>query len=179
MSQKFQTIAVFGSADPDVAPEAKKTALALGKYLAEKGIKVITGGSVGVPGLVIQSAKENGAITEGFFPDHDPVSHSKRSDNQGIEYFDTYRFIPTFTARSLAMISEADGAVLINGRIGTLSEFCMAVEEGLPIAVVLGTGGIADELENIIAIAKKEYHSKIIFDRDYSRAIDRLLEAIH
>lgn len=175
---KTPAIVIFSSANPEVSEDVTRVAEGIGKYLAEKGVRVLTGGSLGVPGVVIRSAKENGAHTEGYFPDHDPVSHSKRFDNQSIEYFDTYRFIPSFSGRSLAMIEAADAAIVLNGRIGTLSEFCMAVEEALPTAVIAGTGGISDELERIVSIANKEFPGKVIFDSDYKNAIDLLIEEV-
>ena len=58
------------------------------------------------------------------------------------------------------MIKSVNGVLVINGRIGTLSEFTIALEEGLNIGVIKGTGGIVDHLEYIILIAKKNLRIK-------------------
>lgn len=173
--KKSHAIAVFSSANTEVDSKNQKLAAAIGKYLAEKKMKVVSGGSLGIPAIVIQSAKQAGATTEGFFPDYDPVSHTKRMDNLDLKYFDIYHFSPGFTERSLSMLKNIDGALVLNGRIGTLSEFCMAVEEGIPIAIIRETGGISDELDRIVKIAQKEFPEKVIFEKDYKKAIDTLV----
>ncbi len=74
------------------------------------------------------------------------------------------------------MIKSIDGAIVLNGRVGTLSEFTIAIEEGLPISVLEGTGGITDHLKKIIKISKKKYlKDKIYFTSSYKKAIDNLI----
>lgn len=176
MKSKQYSIAIFGSADAKLSKKFQILATDIGAYLAKKKAKVVTGGCLGITEYVIKSAKNAGARTEAYFPDHDPLSHSKRLDNLNLKYFDTYHFIPGFTDRSLTMIKKVDAAIVLNGRIGTLSEFTIAIEEGLPVAVIKNSGGISDELERIIKIAKKEFSSKIIFEKNFKKAIDDLID---
>ena len=175
MNNKKYKIAIFSSARPHVDDEVLELSHMIGKYLAENNILVVTGGCLGVPGEVVKSVKENGGVTEAYFPDFDPSSHSIRHDNLDVKYFDLYKFIPGFTERSVKMIEDVDGAIVLNGRMGTLSEFSIAAEEGLPLAVVKGSGGITDQLEHIIEIAEKEYATPIYFNSDYRQAIDSLV----
>lgn len=169
-------LAILGSASDIFSSENEKLCEEIGKYLAEKKITIVSGGSHGIPGLVVKSAFEAGAETEAYSPDDDDKQHMLRRDNLSLKYFKNKNFVPGFTARSLEMIKSVDGALVINGRIGTLSEFTIALEEGLNVGVIKGTGGIADHLENIISIAKKEFKNKIIFDTDYKTVIDKLCE---
>lgn len=171
-------LAILGSASDIFSPENEKLCEEVGKYLAEKKITVVSGGSHGIPGLVVKSAFEAGAETEAYSPDEDEERHQLRADNISLKYFKSHKFIPGFTTRSLEMIKNVDGVLVINGRIGTLSEFTIALEEGLNIAVIKNTGGIADHLEYIISVAKKEFPNKIIFDTDYKIALDKLIELV-
>ena len=171
-------LAILGSASDIFSSENKKLCEEVGKYLAEKKITVVSGGSHGLPGLVVKSAFEAGAKTEAYSPDEDEQRHQLRADNISLKYFTNHKFIPGFTARSLEMIKNVDGVLVINGRIGTLSEFTIALEEGLNIAVIKNTGGIADHLEYIVSVAKKEFPNKIIFDSDYKIAINKLIDLI-
>lgn len=171
-------IAVFSSSVAHVSENNAHIAERVGKYLAEKNITTVTGGCVGIPGVIVQSAFAAGGKTEVFSPDCDDAAHAKRHDNLDLNYFKEKHFIPGFTARSLAMIKAVDAAIILNGRIGTLSEFTIALEEGLQIGVITGTGGIADHLEYIIAVAKKEFPNQIFFGDDYQSVIDTLVTAI-
>ena len=171
-------LAILGSAVDIISEENQNLCKEVGEYLAQKKITVVTGGSHGIPGLVVKSAFEAGAETEAYSPDVDEEHHQLRADNISLKYFKNTKFIPGFTARSLEMIKNVDGVLVINGRIGTLSEFTIALEEGLNISVIKNTGGIADHLEYIISVAKKEFSNKIIFDTDYKVAINKLVDLI-
>lgn len=171
-------LAIFGSASDDLGSEHKKIAANLGKYLAETGVTVVTGACRGMPGVVVESAHRNGAKTVAYSPDVDEQNHHARMDNLELSHFTEHNFVPGFTARSLAMLKSVDGVVVVNGRMGTLSEYAIALEEGLPAAVITSTGGIAQHLEVITQQCEKEYISKPIFESDFKTAIDKLVETI-
>lgn len=173
-------IAIFSSWLPHMTPENKILAENIGKYLAEKDITVVTGGCNGIPAVCIESAYEHGAKTIGYFPhkDHDDYQDRQHEENtHDIQFYSTAHFIHGFTARSLEMIKNVDAAIVVNGRIGTLSEFGIAVEEGLPLAVIEKTGGVADEIQRITTLVNKEFpNNEVIFGTDYQKLIDRLIE---
>lgn len=172
------TLAVFSSADPTVSEENKILARHIGEYLAEKNVTVATGGSNGIPGLVIKAAFEKDAETTVYSPDTDEISHHARHDNLPLHYFKKHVFVQGFTARSLEMLKNVDGVLVLNGRMGTLSEFSIALEEGVRTVVIINTGGISDHLENLTALSQKKFPQKIIFETDYKKAIDALLADI-
>ncbi len=173
-------IAIFSSWLPDVTQENKKLAHDIGTYLAERGIEVVTGGCSGIPALCIESAYHAGAKTIGYFPhsDHNEYYDRQHEENvHDIKFYSTAHFITGFTARSLEMIKNVDAAIVLNGRIGTLSEFGIAIEEGLPLGIIEGTGGITDELKTIVRVAKKEFpNNEVIFGDDYKKIIDILIK---
>lgn len=124
---------------------------------------VLTGGCLGIPGVITKLAKDSNIKTVAYSPDSNSELHNNRYDNLHTNYFDSIKFIPGFTARSLQMIHDADAVLLLNGRIGTLSEFTIALEEGKRVGVITETGGIADHLEYILSVAQKEFPGKVFF----------------
>jgi uncharacterized protein (TIGR00725 family) len=173
-------IAIFSSWLPNVSEKNKKLARQIAEYLCEKEVTVVTGGCSGIPALAVEAAHRSGGKTIGYFPHKNQQDYFDRQHEQNvhcIDFYDTAHFITGFTARSLKMIKNVDAAIVINGRIGTLSEFGIAVEEGLPVAVIEGTGGIADVLKSIARAAHKEFpNNEVIFSADYTQAIDTLIE---
>lgn len=171
-------IAIFSSANTKIPDHLKTLAFEIGVYLANQGITVVTGGCVGIPGIVVDGALSVGGKTEAFYPDINEVSLNLNRDvhnNDRLDKFSYINFFNGFTERSLRMIHAVDGAIVLNGRIGTLSEFTIAIEEGLDVCVIKGTGGISDQLEEIIKIADRELPNKIIFEEDWKKGINDLV----
>ena len=169
-------IAIISSASNDAVTENKKI---ISQLLSEikKNFQepvIMTGGSLGIPGEVVKQATELHTPTVCYSPDLNAENHEKRHDNLSTHYFSTVHYIPGFTARSLQMIHDADGVILLNGRIGTLSEFTIALEEGKKVAVITETGGIADHLEYILDIAQKEFPGQVFFSDDINEIINFL-----
>ena len=80
-------LAILGSASGVASAKNEKLCKKLGKYLAQNKITVVTGGSHGIPGLVVKSAFEAGAETEVYSPDENELKHLLRSDNLSLKYF--------------------------------------------------------------------------------------------
>lgn len=175
-------IAIFSSADGNHTKENIDLAEKIGKYLAEEGVSVITGGCTGLPSIEAKSAFNHGAETIAYYPDlsERELFMNKQAHNNDIEnIYSLKKFFKGFCYRSVRMIEDADGAIVFNGRFGTLSEFTVAVEEGLYIAVVEGTGGVTDEIKKLAEIVYKQFpYSNVVFSKDYKTAIDKLIENI-
>lgn len=175
-------IAIFSSASTDITNENLLLAQNIGKYLAEKGVTVITGGCTGLPFSVVRSAFSAGAETVAYYPDiseKDLSLNSKVHNNDLSNQYTQKRFFKGFMYRSVRIIEDVDGAIVFNGRFGTLSEFAIAVEEGLKIAVIEGTGGITDEIKRLAEIVNRQFpDNHVIFSNDYKFAIDKLIENI-
>lgn len=177
MNKKIK-LAIFSSANDKVSPKLEKKIDKIARYLFSKNIILVTGGSTGVPAGIVETFVELGGQAVMFSPDKTPESHSERFDNHSLEFYHETIFGKGFTARSLEMINFVDGALVLNGRTGTLSEFTIAVEEGLPVSVITRTGGISDYLKKITRIVKKQFPSKVFFGRNYKKQIDLLMECI-
>ena len=169
-------IAIIGSAETTKDKNLVSLCGGVGKYLEEKDISILTGGCDGIPGLIVKSCNSKNIIA--YSPDIDEDSHNLQNDNLNSKYFSEMKFIQGFTARSLKMIEDSDAIILIGGRIGTLSEFTIALEEGKKVLVIKDSGCIADHLEYILQVANKEFPDQIIFEKDYKKGIDRLVEMV-
>ncbi|MBP9821463.1 MAG: hypothetical protein KBC98_01080 [Candidatus Pacebacteria bacterium] len=170
-------IAIFSSWLPKVKIEHEELARSIARYLVENNVSIVTGGTTGIPGICIEEAHKLGAKTIGYFPNEGEHDHAEVDGNHEPGFYTEKYFIKGFTARSLAMIKGVDAAIVLNGRIGTLSEFGIAVEEGLPLAVIEGTGGITDELQRLTKLVAKEFpNNEVIFERDYKNAVDLLIK---
>lgn len=143
---------------------------------------VITGGCIGLPAIVAKSAFNNGAETIAYYPDlteRDLFLNKKIHSNDLENNYTHKRFFKGFCYRSVRMIEDADGAIVFNGRFGTLSEFTVAVEEGLNVAVIEGTGGITDEIKRLADIVYRQFpYNHVVFSVDYKSAIDKLIQDI-
>ncbi len=171
-------IAIFSSASSKIKTEHKTMVFNIGRYLAQRGVTVVTGGCIGLPGIAVDGALAADGTTEAFYPDINEELHKQNCLIHNNDRLDKYRkknFFNGFTERSLRMIKEVDGAIVLNGRIGTLSEFTMALEEGLDICVIKNSGGVSDQLEEIIKIAGRELTNKVIFESDWQKGVDKLI----
>lgn len=169
-------IAIISSASQiiDESNIAKITAIT--NYVHQLGnIEIMTGGSQGIPGLIVQKAKAAGMKTTAYSPDENKDLHASRHDNLDLQYFDEVNHFRGFTERTLAMFQDADGILVLNGRMGTLSEFTIALEEGKRVGVVTNTGGIADHLEEIMQMAQKDFPGQAFFHDDHTKVIDWLV----
>lgn len=168
-------LAIISSASEQYPPELD---VVLEKILHCLDIQdvIMTGGCGGIPGRAAQLAKNHGLKTVAYSPDTDQVAHNNRHDNLHTDYFDHIHYITGFTARSLHMIHDADVILLLNGRIGTLSEFTIALEERKYVGVITETGGIADHLEHILSIAQKGFPGQVFFSSDVDRVMQWIQE---
>lgn len=139
-------------------------------------IEIATGGCLGIPGLIVEKAKAVGIRTIAYSPDKDEHNHNKRSDNLALEYFNEIKHFPGLTMRSLAMVKEVDCILMLNGRIGTLSEFTIALEEDKRVGIITNTGGISDHVEYILKVAQKEFPNQAFFSPKPKEVINWLMK---
>ena len=78
--------------------------------------------------------------------------------------------------REVLNIHSSDVIVIAGGRSGTLGEFAIAYDEGRLIGVLTGTDGIADQVEELVRICRKDTGAVLLYDDDPTRLIERLTE---
>lgn len=159
-------IAVFGSAACDPQQQHIDSAYRLGTVIAQRGHTLVTGGCVGIPSYAIAGAFEHNGETHGYFPvDSEDQIHSlaRIYNNDTADHYTTKTFLRGFSKRSIAIVENVDAVVMVNGRMGTLSEFTMAVEENVPIVIMKGSGGVTEHIETILNMVGRDISERLYF----------------
>lgn len=147
----------------------------IGYYLAKKKVVVVTGDTTGMPAFAAKGAKRAGGFVIGISP---AASLSEHVNKYRLIYTHTDFTIYTgfgYSGRNLLFIRSTDAMIFVAGRIGTLNEFTIAFEDHKPMGVLIGTGGMSEEFQHILEIAKRG-KANIVFDDDPKRLVDKVVE---
>lgn len=171
-------VGVMGSADGEMSQEISQKAYILGEEIAKHGCVILTGGCPGYPYEATKGAKFQGGMTIGISPaltleEHIKTFHSPVNDIDVMIYTGS-----GLMGREVTAVRSCDIVIIIGGRSGTLGEFAIAYDEGKLIGVLEGTGGIADEIRNVVNIIRKSTGSKIIYSHNPKELVARLLVEI-
>jgi len=174
-------IGVMGSAGKDnskVGEEAKKLAFEVGKAIAEKDCILLNGACPGLPEEAAKGAKSKNGFTVGISPGHNLKEH-KELYKMPDEALDVIIFTGFgFKGRNVITIRASDAIITIGGGIGTLNEFTIAFDEGKVIGVLEGSGGISDELKDIIEKCGKTTSGRVIFEKEPKALVEKVLQTV-
>jgi len=169
------TIGVMGSAGGDWPPEVLEKCRALGRAIAEKDCVTITGACPGLPQEAVLGAREVGGLVVGVSPAMCLYEHIDYYASPWEEY-DILIFTGSgLMGREVAAVRSCDIVMVVGGRSGTLGEFAIAYDECKLIGALQGTQGIADRLDEIHAMIRKETGAEILYDDDPVRLVERCL----
>ncbi len=171
-------ICISGAAETGhCAIDALEKSEQLGRAIAEAGMVLVTGATTGIPYWACKGAKEAGGLVIGLSPAASESSHIKSyrlpTDYQDLIIYTGF----DYAGRNLMLTRSADAIITICGRMGTLNEFTIAFEDQKPIGVLSGTGGMADELPEIIEKSHRG-PGKVIFDSDPKRLLEKVVVLI-
>ena len=170
-------IAVSGAADGGVVEQAKELAIKVGEEVALKKCVLLTGATSGIPQYAAQGASKAKGVVIGFSPATSRKEHINKY-HLPIEHHDIIFYSAFgYAHRNSLLTTMSDAVIIISGRIGTLNEFTTTFEEKKIIGVLLGSGGIADEIPHIIDIANRG-NGRIIYDNDPVRLVERVVSEI-
>lgn len=176
MGSKYK-IAISGAAEGDFSEVTISLAKAVGAEIAKRGIVVLTGATTGVPQIAAESAKDAGGFVIGFSPASTYREHVKKfrlpTAKHDIIFYSNFGY----AHRNSLLTTLSDAVIVICGRIGTLNEFTTSFEEDKIIGVMQGSGGIADEISDIIELSKRG-SGRIIYDTDPKRLVDKVVDEI-
>jgi len=135
-------ISVFGSSMPHPGSADYEAARDLGRRLAEAGFAVQTGGYAGIMEAVSRGADEAGGHVVGVTCAAFEVSNSAAPNAWVKEVIRQ----PNLSARVLYLVTNCDGAIVMPGGVGTLSELALVwslVQVGeVPPKPVILVGGL-------------------------------------
>lgn len=175
---KFK-ICVSGAAQTGhCSPDALEKTKELGREIVKQGGVLVTGATTGAPYWAAIGAKEAGGFVVGVSPARFEKEHTEKYELP-LDYHDIIIYTGFgYSGRNLLLTRSADAVIISCGRMGTLNEFTIAFEDKKPIGVLTETGGMADELENIVAKSHRAEEGKIVYDSDPKSLVKKLIEMI-
>jgi uncharacterized protein (TIGR00730 family) len=114
---KIKTVCVYCGSGPGTNPRFVEAAIALGKILAENGIRLVYGGgSIGLMGAIATSVLDHGGTVTGIIPDF------LISRENALTRVQDLIVTPDMHERKRLMFEQSDAFVALPGGIGTLEE---------------------------------------------------------
>ncbi|HSW37282.1 MAG TPA: hypothetical protein VLG37_02840 [Candidatus Saccharimonadales bacterium] len=172
---KYQ-FCVSGAAHGDSVEEGLELAQALGKAIAKAGHTLMTGATVGLPNYAAEAYKAaGGKVSVGISPAASKIEHVLKYRLPTKAYDSIIYTGLHYIGRDTLLITSSDAVISLGGRLGTLHEFTIAMESETPIGFLQGAGGISEEIQHILGMARPlRQHSKIIF----GESADELVKAL-
>lgn len=178
-------IGVMGSDsrnDSEIPARVYEKAEEIGRLIADSGATLFTGASTGLPLKAAEGAYQRGGLVVGISPEANLSSHIEKGFP--VEPFAVLIFEGSgFNGRVASLIRSCQGGiVVIRGGIGTMKEICNALVEFRgkavrPIAILTGTGGVADKnLQQVINWGKQK-GVPVVYDSDPKFLLEKLLES--
>ncbi|MBU0611658.1 MAG: hypothetical protein KKI08_27520 [Armatimonadetes bacterium] len=166
----------MGSAGGRIDEAARALCRELGRQIAGHNCIIITGACPGLPHEAVLGAKEVGVLALGISPAlclQEHIDHYRSP----YEEYDALIFTGSgLMGREIEAIRTCDIVCIVGGRSGTLGEFAIAYDEGKLIAVLQGTGGIAEHIDDIVAIIAKRTDAEVVYSRDPAELIEAAIQ---
>ncbi|GMW03467.1 MAG: hypothetical protein AMXMBFR84_46010 [Candidatus Hydrogenedentota bacterium] len=168
-------IGVMGSAGGHMDPAIVNKCKELGRAIADAGAAIVTGGCPGLPHFAVIGCKEHGGLTIGVSPAISLHEHIEKY-NSPYDHIDVLIYTGMgLMGREVIGVRSCDIVIIVGGRSGTLGEFSIAYDEGRLLGVLTGTRGVADHIDDILPIIRKDTGSKVIFDDEPRNLVERLI----
>ncbi|MCB1067136.1 MAG: hypothetical protein KDK56_03020 [Simkania sp.] len=180
-------IGIFGSSEIE-SSEVLTQAVHLGQALNEHDVLLMTGACSGLPYAVAAAASEKQKW--GFSPVRNYEEQLQLTPDDDISIYDKMIFVPeTFPFAKILSVSKkyrnvlstasCDGGIVIGGKWGTLNEVTNLIDMGKPIGVLVGSGGIADEVSALVERLDPDSLELLILERDPKKLVTKLLGEIN
>lgn len=172
------SICVSGAAAGETVKNSSQLAEAIGAAIAGSGMTLTTGATVGLPYAAAIGAKSVGGQSIGFSPAASLREHIRKY-RLPHECFDFINFTGmNYVGRDLYLVQSSDAVITVGGRFGSLHEFTSALEDHKPCGVLLGSGGTADLIPELMKTLSPPQHDLVIFDDDPSRLVAKIIEIL-
>jgi len=172
-------ICVSGAAAGETVQADAKLAYEIGRQIALQGAVLLTGATTGLPYYAAKGNYECGGIAIGLSP-ASTIKEHVNAYKLPVAYHDVIIYTGfNYTGRNLLLTRAADAVITIGGRMGSLNEFTIAFEDQKTIGVLMGSGGIADEIPHLLHTAKKELSSKLIYGTEPAILVQKVIAAVH
>lgn len=169
-------IGVMGSAaDVKYSKKIAEIAEKIGQLLAEKEVTVIYGAEKDFDSLstaAARGAKKAGGFTVG-------ITYGKGKDiwdKEGNTDVVICSGLERGGGREFVLVNSCDGIIAVSGGSGTMNEMLVAYQLNIPIVVVTGTGGWADEMAGKYFDSRKRI--KAIPAKTSEEAVSKILKLV-
>lgn len=172
------SICVSGAAAGQTVLDSAEMATLLGRTIAKEGHVLTTGATVGLPYYAAVGAKEAGGMSIGFSPASSLREHLRKY-RLPRDAFDFINFTGmNYVGRDLYLIQSSDAIITVGGRFGSLHEFTSALEAHKPCGVLLGSGGTADLIPELMKTLEPPEGDLVIFDDDPVRLVGKIVAVL-
>ncbi len=172
------SICVSGAAAGATIEESHGKAQILGESIAEAGHIITTGATVGLPYYAAYGAKLKGGTSIGFSPATSLREHIRKY-RLPHDVFDFINFTGlSYVGRDLYLVQSSDAVITVGGRFGSLHEFTSALEAHKPCGVLLGTGGTADLIPELMKTLDPPDGDIVILEHDPKLLVKKLVKLL-
>ena len=174
-------ICVSGAASGETVQSAHQLAFALGKAISEQGKTLLTGATVGLPHYAAQgvmSVEGKRGLSVGFSPASSFREHvaTYRLPTKEFDYINFTGM--EYVGRDVHLVRSSDAVITVGGRMGSLHELSTALESRKVCAVLLGSGGLADFVPQLLERIEAPGAENVIFDSDPERIVKKVIAAL-
>jgi len=174
-------IGVMG-ASGETSETVRRKSFEIGREIAKHDCILITGATCGLPFEAAKGAKKEGGLVIGISPAINRKEHETMYrlpvENHDVIIYDG----SGLKGRNVTNIRACDGVIFVSGGTGTLNEFTIAYDEGKPIGILEGSGGMTTLVKEIIrvcgSLSRVRKETTVIFDPDPRRLVEKLLEVL-
>jgi uncharacterized protein (TIGR00725 family) len=175
LKQIRYSICVSGAAAGQTVKDAHGLAEEIGVAIAKEGHILTTGATVGLPYYAALGTKKSGGTSIGFSPASSLREHIRKY-RLPHDVFDFINFTGlNYVGRDLYLVQSSDAVITVGGRFGSLHEFTSALEARKPCGVLLGSGGTADIIPQLMQTLEPPDKDLVIYDEDPVRLVKRIV----
>lgn len=169
------SICVSGAASGKTVATGMALAERIGTAIAKAGHITTTGATVGLPYYAAKAAKAAGGMSIGFSPAASLREHVFKY-RLPIGMFDFINFTGMhYVGRDVHLVQSSDALIAVGGRFGSLHEFTTAVESRMPCGVLIGSGGTADIIPELMQKLEPVNTDLIIIDDNPESLVARIV----
>ncbi|MEM6997604.1 MAG: hypothetical protein AAF413_01700 [Patescibacteria group bacterium] len=169
------SICISGAASGDSVAQSCDKAYLVGAAIAKAGHVTTTGATIGLPFYGARGAVDHGGQSIGFSPAASLREHVRKY-RLPTGVFDYINFTGMqYVGRDVYLVQSSDAVITLGGRFGSMHEFTTALEAHMPCGVLLGTGGTADLIPELLEKLEEPAGSRVVFDTDPERLVRKVI----
>ena len=172
------SICVSGASSGQTVASSANLAIRVGAAIANNGMTLTTGATIGLPYYAARGCHEAGGMSIGFSPAASLREHVRKYRLPK----DVFNFINFtglhYAGRDMYLVQSSDAIITIGGRFGSLHEFTSALENHKPCGILVGTGGTADTIANLVKTLDPSVGDLVIYDDNPEKLVERLIKVL-